>query len=113
MQPICLICVESIDDRKMLLNCMHRNISVLKCNHTYHKKCLSPWIKDNPLCPYCLTIINNNFQCYIINNNLKYKCVCIIDRHNFTIYSSIYPENFVILTRYIKKFHIKKKNIDN
>ena len=110
MKPICLICVESIDNRKIFLNCMHTNISVLKCSHTYHKKCLSPWIKDNPICPYCLTLINNNFQCYIINNNLKYKCVCIIERNNFTIYSSKYPENLVILTRYIKNFH-KKKNI--
>ena len=44
-------------DRKILFNCKYKNISVLKCNHTYHKKCLSPWIKNNPLCPYCLTII--------------------------------------------------------
>jgi len=109
MQPICLICVESIDNRKMSLNCMHTNISVLKCSHTYHKKCLNPWIKNNPLCPYCLTLINNNFQCYIINNTLKYKCICIIDRDKFTISSTIYPENLVILTRYIKNFSINQQ----
>ena len=109
MQPICLFCVESINNRKMSLNCIYKNISVLKCGHTYHKKCLSPWIKNNPLCPYCLTIINNNFKCHIINNTSKYKCLCIIDRNNFTICSTIYPENLVILTRYIKNFNINKK----
>jgi hypothetical protein len=109
MQPICLICVESIYNRKMLLNCMHTNISVLKCSHTYHKKCLNPWIKNNPLCPYCLTLIDNYFKCYIINNRLKYTCICIIDRDQFTISSTIYPENLIILTCYIKKFSIKQQ----
>ena len=53
--------------------------------------------------------INNNFQCYIINNRLKYKCICIIDRDKFTISSTIYPQNLVILTRYIKNFSIKQQ----
>ena len=111
MEPICLICMESISNREMLLNCVYRSISVLKCTHIYHKKCLNPWIKHNPLCPYCLTIINNNFQCYIINNRLKHKCICIIDRDTVSVFSSIYPENLIIPTRYIKKFHILEKKL--
>ena len=111
MQPICLICIESIDTGKKSLNCMGKNILILKCDHTYHKKCLSPWIRENPLCPYCLTIINNNFNCYIISNKLKYKCVFFVDKDNCTVLSSIYPDKLNISSRFIKNFQQKKNKL--
>ena len=37
MQSICLISGESIDNRKMSLNCMYKSMSVLKCSLIYHK----------------------------------------------------------------------------
>ena len=30
-----------------------RLIWVLKCNHFFHKKCISSWIQNNPTCPLC------------------------------------------------------------
>jgi len=46
---LCPICYELFDKSKTL-------VRKLKCDHTFHQKCLDPWIsqhKDELACPYC------------------------------------------------------------
>ena len=46
---LCPICYDLFDQTQTL-------VRKLKCNHTFHQKCLDPWIaqhKDELACPYC------------------------------------------------------------
>ena len=43
----CAICLEK-DNNKF---------TTLKCNHTFHKKCISTWLNNNNTCPYCREIV--------------------------------------------------------
>ena len=50
----CFICCKNLD------KCF--NITVLKCNHFFHKPCLNNWlnIASEKNCPLCRKIIRNN-----------------------------------------------------
>jgi hypothetical protein len=46
---LCPICYDLFDQSKIL-------VRKLTCDHTFHQKCLDPWIsqhKDKLACPYC------------------------------------------------------------
>ena len=45
----CVICLQYI----------HKNKRTLSCGHTYHKKCLKKWLKQETACPECNTEIIN------------------------------------------------------
>lgn len=36
-------------------NC--KNLLQTSCNHTFHNRCLSKWIKNNINCPYCNSLL--------------------------------------------------------
>ena len=85
MCKTCLICTLSIKIK---------HLYTIKCNHNYHKKCLQPWIKINPICPYCSHIITSTFKVELINPDNTYKAICIISRERLLITSK---KNSVIL----------------
>ena len=41
----CSICLEAFKLNEIVIT--------LPCSHTYHKKCMEPWLKDNNNCPLC------------------------------------------------------------
>ncbi|XP_054723527.1 E3 ubiquitin-protein ligase goliath-like [Uloborus diversus] len=41
----CAICLEDVKENETIMK--------LKCNHTYHKQCLIPWLKTSGICPKC------------------------------------------------------------
>ena len=41
----CSICLEEFKLNEIVIT--------LPCSHTYHKKCMEPWLKDNNNCPLC------------------------------------------------------------
>lgn len=43
MEHVCPICLDADDEAYLSL----------KCNHTYHIKCMSEWLKENDTCPEC------------------------------------------------------------
>ena len=56
-------------------NYKKKEISKLKCNHIFHKKCISKWLDTSHTCPLCRQSI---ISCNLCNNtkiiNLEYKC---------------------------------------
>jgi len=52
MNDECSICLDKLD----------KNIFILKCNHKFHKECLSRWLNVNPSCPLCRSIIKTEFN---------------------------------------------------
>tara|TARA_B100000902_G_C27173972_1_gene845353 strand:+ start:145 stop:774 length:630 start_codon:yes stop_codon:yes gene_type:complete len=57
---VCVICIEKYKDGDKILS--------LNCNHSYHKECISPWIKKQiennikPKCPTCRTPIDYEWK---------------------------------------------------
>lgn len=48
--PICAICREDFDDKKM--------VTQLSCNHVFHTSpCLTLWLRDHKSCPYCKQLV--------------------------------------------------------
>jgi len=41
----CVICFEKMNDKERKY--------VLHCNHSYHKKCITKWLRENVTCPLC------------------------------------------------------------
>lgn len=48
--PVCCICSEGISE----------DLETTKCNHQFHKKCLSEWNKYKQNCPLCRTRIHGS-----------------------------------------------------
>jgi len=46
---ICTICLEIFKDKD--------TISILNCNHTFHNKCIQPWVDNQSTCPICRCIL--------------------------------------------------------
>ena len=57
----CSICLEKI-------NKCGRNITLTECNHTFHKKCLEQWLKENNNCPNCRVTLSIPKKCNYLNN---------------------------------------------
>lgn len=75
----CSICIDKINKDKI----------TLKCNHTFHKKCIFEWINTNyennniPCCPVCRNYIYDNEDFYTILNKLQdYNIISIPDNSN-------------------------------
>ena len=77
-QNECIICFENLYDF---------NISVLKCGHFFHYKCIKKWSEKNNICPLCNTniiidhILGNSNKNLESNYNLK-SSNNYISRHN-------------------------------
>lgn len=66
----CSICLETDD----------KPTQTLSCNHTFHKKCISKWLKNSDSCPMCRSYTKKyykakekilNFGYITINRNIK------------------------------------------
>ena len=116
MSDECSICLDKLD----------KNIFILKCNHKFHKECLSRWLNINPSCPLCRNIIKTEFNFrkfkYIpLNGKIKiYDDVVSIKykRKNKNIYFNMikalyYSKNKEIFIKFkSKKNKIKNKKIN-
>ncbi|KAK0175046.1 hypothetical protein PV327_008830 [Microctonus hyperodae] len=49
IQEECVICFEMLRPDTKVLNSTY----TLRCNHTFHKKCINNWFKENRSCPTC------------------------------------------------------------
>ena len=49
---VCSICLEGLDPTTIMFT---------KCNHVFHRKCLSFWYEENDHCPYCRTKLDINY----------------------------------------------------
>ena len=47
----CSVCLADI-------NLFDKEISILKCGHFYHEKCLSDWLQQQMNCPECRAIVS-------------------------------------------------------
>lgn len=45
----CIICLEEMKEND--------NLTLLKCSHIYHSKCIEIWLKKKSICPLCDTLI--------------------------------------------------------
>lgn len=66
--PSCPICLDVIEAR-------HSDIT--KCSHTFHKKCLKAWMKNNDTCPCCrkdLTLCMDSFRIQMCRYRLDHMC---------------------------------------
>jgi len=52
----CCICKEEYKKLK--------RVTVLNCNHDFHERCISKWIKNKPTCPLCRKNINSCINIY-------------------------------------------------
>ena len=52
--------VEVDDDCSICYNSLKEDSIKLRCSHTFHRTCISQWIKTSPTCPMCRT---NVFLC--------------------------------------------------
>ena len=41
----CIICLEEMKKNEIVI--------ILRCGHSYHKKCLFEWFKKKKICPLC------------------------------------------------------------
>ena len=48
----CSICLDDIEEE----------VAILKCNHFFHKECISEWLSRSNTCPYCRKIVNNKYK---------------------------------------------------
>ena len=55
----CVICLDKLKEEKEESE-NERQIAKLKCNHYFHKKCISNWFDEKPDCPICRgTVVTN------------------------------------------------------
>jgi len=45
IDTVCSICLDNFEENE--------NISTLKCNHSFHNKCIEAWLDTNFTCPMC------------------------------------------------------------
>lgn len=45
LDSVCSICLDNFEEDE--------NISTLKCNHSFHNKCIEMWLDTNFTCPMC------------------------------------------------------------
>ena len=45
----CIICLEEMKEND--------NLTLLKCSHIYHGKCIEKWLERKSICPLCDTLI--------------------------------------------------------
>ena len=64
MPVLCLLCYENID-------LCHEEISLLKCGHLFHKKCLRKWLDIFSTCPECKSALTTNDFLQTINPSKK------------------------------------------
>merc|ERR1711907_60825 len=50
----CTICCESHE---------HTAITTLPCNHSFHQKCIVPWLQEKPSCPVCRADVRIEYGC--------------------------------------------------
>ena len=61
----CIICLDKLkekeeEEKKSEKDENKRQIAKLKCNHYFHKKCISNWFDEKPDCPICRgTVVTN------------------------------------------------------
>ena len=61
----CVICLDKLkekeeEEKKSEKDENKRQIAKLKCNHYFHKKCISNWFDEKPDCPICRgTVVTN------------------------------------------------------
>ncbi|XP_004496688.1 uncharacterized protein [Cicer arietinum] len=48
-KKVCAVCLEDFQQHKEVMN--------LSCSHKYHSACLLPWLRANPHCPCCRTMV--------------------------------------------------------
>jgi hypothetical protein len=76
----CSICLENIDKK---------HITLEKCGHKFHKKCLFKWLHIKPFCPYCRASICIDFNVYILK-----KYFVFYKKENFKL--KILKEEFLL-----------------
>ena len=64
-QKTCSICLEEYKKNDQVF--------VSKCNHIFHKNCITSWLNNNRTCPLCVNIIVNNLYIIQCNSNLLCK----------------------------------------
>ena len=54
----CTICRESINNDSIYAQSegTRSNIDIGICGHSFHKECISPWLKNNNKCPICIKL---------------------------------------------------------
>ena len=60
MSSICSICLDILVDNKN---------KKLKCNHTFHKKCIYRWFDVKLICPLC-----NSLKVFKLRDKIFYLC---------------------------------------
>ena len=58
----CSICLETQKEKEL---------TILRCKHTFHQKCMRKWLENNRTCPMCRTYIPNE-QENEENNTINY-----------------------------------------
>ncbi len=56
----CVICLDKLKEEESKKDENERQIAKLKCNHYFHRKCISNWFDQKPDCPICRgTVVTN------------------------------------------------------
>lgn len=77
----CAICLETDNNE----------FTTLKCNHTFHTKCINMWLNNHNTCPYCRAIVKiiivkikrKKYKLHIHPTNLVFEKKNIINKINF------------------------------
>ncbi len=80
----CPICIEKLEGTECEEN------KTLKCNHTFHKKCIDSWLFINNTCPVCRAKVEGKF----ISNQSESIVINIHNHiHNHTYNRNVIPSN--------------------
>ena len=86
----CSICLEAV---------MHKNKCVLhNCKHSFHKKCIDRWTRNNNTCPKCRTLVSEEpffVECHSrqpMTNEEAYNALALMFFEDFVLPDHVYEE---------------------
>ena len=111
MSVTCYICKEDFD-------LYTEEVSVLKCGHTYHKRCLQRWLDTNSACPELTPSTTNHFVEKLDpfkkeNADLVYKRSSENTRNMLKVYEESIEKLRNVFTRRIIAFENEKLKLAN